>query len=78
MLLESSLSWFYLQRLPGKPTFTDLIEMPAFSSAWEMADLIAVAAASISTIIPSLHLYFWHYSRQLHLIHHFSARPQAP
>ena len=27
--------------------------MPAFSSAWEIADLIAVAAASISTIIPS-------------------------
>ena len=51
--------------------------MPAFLR-WEIADLIAVAATSISTIIPSFTPLLWHYSRQLHLIHHFSARLQAP
>ncbi|CRH94622.1 Uncharacterised protein [Chlamydia trachomatis] len=41
------------KRFAGRPTLTDLIEMPAFSSACVIADLIAEAAASISTIIPS-------------------------
>ena len=41
------------KRFAGSPTLTDLIEIPAFSSACVIADLIAEAAASISTIIPS-------------------------
>ena len=40
-------------KLAGKPTFTNLMEIPAFSSACEIADFIALAAASISTMIPS-------------------------